>query len=1075
MLIDQRYEIIRLLGEGGMGAVYHAHDRLTATAVALKRVSVPVGDLIFNSRSDYQETAVALTQEFRMLASLRHPNIINVLDYGFAHNGGGTPHPYFTMQLLQDAKTITDFAHADRDTQIDLLLQTLEALRYLHRLNVIHRDLKPGNILVMDRQVKVLDFGLAIDKPTAEGTVGTLAYMAPEALRGQPITAAADLYAFGVVMYELLAGEYPYPMGSMHSLLSAITQDMPDIDTLDLPDGLQTVLYRLLDKQPANRYANAFEAIRAICDALGRDLPTETIAIRESFLQAAKFVGREVEVSQLMDAYANAGLGEGSVWLIGGESGIGKSRLLQEIRAQTLVKGAVVLEGQAISEGGTPYQMWGPIVRQLILRSQLSDLEAGILRAIIPDIDRLLERDIPPIDPLDGQPERDRLFNTVVRLFERQSRPLVVLLEDIQWASTDLLRRVIAVAPRNSLLLIATYRDDDAPDLPEQLKGTHHIKLQRLSPDETAALTLTMIGNAALDEPRLLQRIQHETEGNVFFLVEVMRVLAEEAGSLDRIGRESLPSRIFAGGIARIVQRRLESIPPDGQALLQLAAVLGRMIEPDVLTTATHQHPDLAPATSTDAWIASCVAAAVFSAEGERIRFAHDKLREHLLADLPDAPSLHQRAARALEATYPDRAPYAERLLHHWQQTGDEDRIYAYAVMVGDYYHERGEAATAAAPYQLAYDIVIGRGERPAHNLALRFANALRLQAEYDAALTILDDHLATDLSLAERQETLIEKVIVYADRGQIERALALEPDLAALTDALATDAARLKFLAAMIRADFRAKQLASAMQRVDEAYQLAEKLNRPDAITSLRFDRAQILFNLGEVAAAQAIMREIAPLFEAQGDYTQLLSAYTELGIYAGRSGNYQESLGFYRRALDMARRGGLVVGQLNLLVNTGVSTKNTGDYRQAIAYYDEAMALATRYNVAYAFPYIHNNRALAENLLGDYPAAIQSVKAAYRTAIETDFVAMVGHLYAAMADIALNAGDLAAATDFLAMTYTKTTEEKQSIIEADRLLPRLLAHISEADFEAAKARVAPLTREERGARLMAYRLPTE
>src|SRR5258707_8957613 len=166
-IIGKRYILLEKLGKGGMGVVFKAIDRLTRQPVALKRVSG--GALLIRSGEESFDRRLALAQEFQTLASLRHPHIISVLDYGFdAQN-----QPYLTMDLLDRPQTILEIGWRTHSllTKVNFLVQTLQALAYLHRRGILHRDLKPGNILVTKGQIKLLDFGLSMAHEQNAGVV----------------------------------------------------------------------------------------------------------------------------------------------------------------------------------------------------------------------------------------------------------------------------------------------------------------------------------------------------------------------------------------------------------------------------------------------------------------------------------------------------------------------------------------------------------------------------------------------------------------------------------------------------------------------------------------------------------------------------------------------------------------------------------------------------------------------------------------------------------------------------------------------------------------------------------------
>ena len=169
--------------------------------------------------------------------------------------------------------------------------------------------------------------------------------------------------------YELFAGHHPFPKADVAQLINAILSEEPDINELDVPEGVARVIKRLLAKDPDERYNNASEIIEAYNQAVNRQLAYETANTRESFLQAAEFVGRKNEVQQLWESAQLAIDGQGSSWLIGGESGVGKSRLLEEMRVRALVEGMLVLRGQAVAESRSPYYLWRQVLRWIAMVS----------------------------------------------------------------------------------------------------------------------------------------------------------------------------------------------------------------------------------------------------------------------------------------------------------------------------------------------------------------------------------------------------------------------------------------------------------------------------------------------------------------------------------------------------------------------------------------------------------------------------------------------------------------------------------------------------------------------------------
>ncbi|PYO40062.1 MAG: serine/threonine-protein kinase PknK [Gemmatimonadetes bacterium] len=514
-LLGARYELINELGRGGMGTVYRALDRLTGRVVTLKRVRL--GDPGSGKVPSLGAARLMLAQEFRLLASLRHPNIVSVLDYGFDEDRM----PFFTMDLEENALTIIEAGQGQPlAVQVDLLVQTLRALAYLHRHGIIHRDLKPENVVVVADQVKVLDFGLSVYRDAVEARdgqcAGTVPYMAPEVLRGEPVTDRTDLYALGLIAYELFVGAYPFAEEDPVALYRHILNTPLPRSTDELDERLRPALACLLAKLPGERYGRAADVLAALAAALGQQVTGETVATRESFLRAAPFVGRREELARLTAIVRDAAQGKGSAWLVGGESGVGKSRLLDEVRTQALVKGMTVLRGQGRSQAGGPHHVWRDVVSGLALRATLGDTDAAVLRAIVPDIARLVGREVPEAPAVDLEAAQARLLLTaeematlseamigpaarrpdLMRLLERET-------EGIPFFVVEAVRALAESA--KGLQQIADTK------LPERLVsgGMQRVvrrRLNRVPPAALAALNSAAVAGRAVD-PALLEAV----------------------------------------------------------------------------------------------------------------------------------------------------------------------------------------------------------------------------------------------------------------------------------------------------------------------------------------------------------------------------------------------------------------------------------------------------------------------------------------------------------------------------------------------------------------------------------------
>ncbi len=274
-----KYVVLGELGRGAMGTVYKAHDPVLGRDVAIKMMSE---ELVIE-----EEMRGRFNREAKSVAKLQHPNIVTIFDFGELENAGV---PYIVMELL-DGASLAQMMEEDRperlEDKVQIVTQMCRGLDYAHKRGVIHRDVKPGNIQVLPAgTAKVLDFGIALGEgstiKTKTGLVmGTPNYMAPEQISGENVDHRADMWAVGVILYELLSGERPFVASTVPSLVYRIVHAAPellDARALGLPAKLVSVVERVLTKDTDKRFGDLAMMARALDQVMGVATPIKEMS-----------------------------------------------------------------------------------------------------------------------------------------------------------------------------------------------------------------------------------------------------------------------------------------------------------------------------------------------------------------------------------------------------------------------------------------------------------------------------------------------------------------------------------------------------------------------------------------------------------------------------------------------------------------------------------------------------------------------------------------------------------------------------------------------------------------------------
>jgi class 3 adenylate cyclase len=705
----------RFLGEGGRKCVYLAHDSKLDRDVAIAVIKTEGLDEAGLERVHREAQAMGRLGD--------HPHIVTAFDIG---DEGGQPFIVSQYMAGGDLEGLLQQAENHRlsiNQAVLIANQIRQALEHAHSRGIIHRDLKPGNIWLTEapsaasgqaQTAKLGDFGLAMaldrSRVTQAGMMlGTVAYMPPEQALGREADARSDLYSWGCVFYEMVTGRPPFLGDDTVAIISQHINTAPVAPSWhnpDVPRALEALIIRCLAKDPDERP----ESAAAIPEALGAIAETSsTVAQAEvnplDRLAGGVFVGREKEMDELRAGLEDALSGRGRLLMLVGEPGIGKTRTSEEFATYAGLRNAQVLWGRCYEGEGAPaYWPWVQVVRSYVhdrdpkeLMSEMGPGAADIAQVVSEVRERLPGLPEPPA--LEPEQARFRLFDSITTFLKNasKSQPIVLVLDDLHWADKPslLLLQFLARELRGArLMVLATYRDVElrrqhplSQTLAELSREglSQRILLRGLTERDVARFIEITAG---IEPPQaLVEAVYRETEGNPFFVNEVVRLLVAD-GRLERPEDVKSWSVTIPQGVREVVGRRLDHLSEECNGVLTVASVIGREFGLDALERVADVTGDRLLEVLEEA-AGARVVAEVPRALG-RYSFTHALIRETLYEELGTTRRvrLHRQIGEVLEALHGDNLePHLAELAYHFSegvQAGDVDKAIDYATRAGE-------------------------------------------------------------------------------------------------------------------------------------------------------------------------------------------------------------------------------------------------------------------------------------------------------------------------------------------------------------------------------------------------------
>lgn len=702
------HEIIEQLHSGPRSLVWRARA-LDGTALIVKVPNQPF--------PSFQQVA-NFKREYASARRCHHPGVVRPLALR-QHGGrwtmiqedtGGQALDRVLRAQLAARQALSQPALA-LDDFFDIALQLCAALDAVHGQGMMHKDINPANLVWNGdtRVLQLIDFGVACElasgqqgAATAVQLEGTLRYMAPEQTgrMNRRVDQRADFYALGITFYELLAGQVPFEASDEMELVHCHLARSPDWShpaLASLPGQLLPILQRLLEKNPEQRY-QSMQGLRSDLAACRAPLPGQPRLL--SFHDARFRVpptlhGRDDAVASLLAALERSAGGACEMLLVAGESGVGKSALVQEVRQSISARGGYFLSGKLdLLQREVPYaalvQAFQALVHQLLgqpaetLRNWAGKLHAalgsglGAMVELMPQLALIVGATdaVPAATPSQVQLRLDRLFPRFVDVFASAGQPLVLFLDDLQWADAATLRMLellMVSCDKSRMLIIGAYRSNEV--------GAAHPLSALRSKLLGRGARVTTLALRALTEPQVEQMVSatvrvalpgcaaltricyRKTAGNPFFLKQFLGTLNDDGHLRYRAAEDcwdwdlqAIEQASYTDNVVEALLEKIRRLPAATQQLLQLAASRGNRYTLGTLALAMRRtswqaRQDLAPALAAGL-VQPLAGTGDDGDDGGRYQFLHDRVQQaaYLAADADARAANHLLLGRVLLA-----------------------------------------------------------------------------------------------------------------------------------------------------------------------------------------------------------------------------------------------------------------------------------------------------------------------------------------------------------------------------------------------------------------------------------------
>lgn len=1068
-IINRKYRILSKLGEGGMAAVYRAEDLEHKKEVAVKFLKQ-------NRISGFLEDKIRFRKEVDVVSRFNHPHIAGIFGQD-EHDGI----PFIVMELVE-GESLHDILQSRRvftiEESLRIISQTAEALDYVHNRNIIHRDLKPGNILIDKKSGKamLLDFGLALvmelrEIREADEIIGTFGYMSPEAtgIINKPVDERSDLYSLGIIFYRLITGELPFTGGEISQILHkqvAVTPARPAQLNLHLPRSIDEIIMKLLEKEPELRYQSAKGLLHDL-ERIRKGEENFVIGERDQKIKLtfrSRLVGREQEFGTLKKLFEQAQSGSGGICFIAGEAGIGKSRLVDELRGYIYERGGSFYMSKCFSqENKIPFYPFRDMVDEYVrkikkegdkkkkeekarLRKAFGGL-SGLLIRFNPNMADIIgeTEEVPVLD--DPEKENRRFLieysRFITHLCESTSG-LALFIDDIQWAdeaSLNLVEELLKRISRENMLLMATFRTGEISPSHSiyRIKSEaalmsyplQEISLGYFNFERMRRLAAEILGEEEEKAEAVTRYLMDKTGGNPFFAIILLRELVERKALVwDKGGwaedAKKMRDLPVTSNIVDMILLRLKDLPEKESELLTIGSVIGKEFELALL-------PGLMKDGEEDiiALVDSTIEKQLLEQSGRKgsVIFVHDRIRDAFYSRMTaeERRQYHFRIARVLEERGREGSDQLIfELAHHYIEAGEKEKSLEYSVQAAEKARENYALEEAIKYYKVVISLYEEQGKRESPEW-------LRCQEELtDLYLSTgkNDEVIRLCSNILERKKGNLEKARIFHKMGAAhqkkasyaEAEEAIGRGLALLGERLPRSRSRL--YAGIIR-----ELLVHILHSFFIAYYMKKRkknVKEKDVVIILTCIELHWMHILTDTTKFLYSCLRALNIVQAR------IGRSRELGIILSSYGSlcmaiplFRRSLKYHKKALEIKKEIRDEQEMARTLQFIGYYHQWKGEYRESISYFEQSIGLYRKISDIWNLGMTLQGLGITYLYLGDFKPGLTALQEYLKISEEIKDEFGILSCLGYMVEIFIEQGDLDSAESTLSRGYALASRQ--------------------------------------------------